>query len=76
MAENISIHKRKEESGVCYSIYLEVEEIENGWLVTKRVSKYTKGDYDEPMEPGKETVTKKYYKANPLAAQQAVWEKF
>ena len=72
--QSISIHKTKEEDGVTYNIHLTIEEIENGWLVTKDISSYSeKGEV--PMEKGDYDCKKMYFKENPLDENKAVWDK-
>lgn len=73
MDNSMSIRKTTSKDGYCITHYIEVEEIENGFLVTKRTEKYSEeGDY--PMREEKQEVKKKYYEKNPLDAN-AVWDK-
>lgn len=72
--QSISIHKQKKEDSYNINIHLEVEEIENGWLVCKTVSKY-KEEGHQPVEEGHHETKKMYYKENPLDENKAVWDK-
>lgn len=70
--QSISIHKKKEKDGVTYNIHIVVEEIENGWLVTKDTSSYSE---EGEMEKEDYSCKKMYYKENPLDEDKAVWDK-
>lgn len=76
MSDQISIHKQYRDEDKTVHVDVTIEQISNGWLMTRSMHKISDREEDGPMdyEPEAYETVKTYFKENPADKSTPLWE--
>ena len=75
MEKEIVIHKTYKNEEMRIMVDVTIEEISNGFLMTKTTHKYSEKDYGSPKNEGEGyKCVKTYFKENPIGKKTPLWD--